>query len=1055
MKFSRQLALVGICAVALVSATAAQAQQREFKVASLPASQSIPEFARQAGIQIIASADDLAGIVTPGIDGVRDARAALRQLIANTGLSIVSDDGKTIILRKQATVATETGMTDQPIAADIIVTGTRLAGVGENTPNPVATIAADRLVGNSGGISIGDQLSLLPQFRTTATQSASTNLGTQAPGQVGLNLLDLRGLEPSRTLVLQNGRRLVSSTQALSQPDTNTIPVELLDRVEILTGGASAVYGADAIAGVVNFVLKEDYEGIALRAQGGISGKGDAGTQSVGLVAGSNFADDRGNIAVSLEFARRDGLRYYDRSFSAGQSDFINNPNAGQPGQPLNIPIYDIRYLSYSDGGTVPVGPPFYRFASDGTLNPANTGRVSYNNLGISDGGDGASPIDKGSLLPDNERYAATLLGHYELSDAAKIFGQFDYIHATASAYGGGGVEYVEILKSNPYLSAQALAVLNSYGPTAGSSTFPLLRTTSDFATSQERNTRQTYRGVFGVKGDLSDNVRYELSYNYGRTDIRTDFLGTYRPARLQLAADAVRDTAGVLGQPGAIVCAARLANPNSSNPDVAQCQPANLFGEGNISQASRDYLSASRRADGRITQSLAGGFLAGDTGAFLNLPGGPIGFVAGVEYRKETSRYTPDNVTGTPVNPAASGGSFDVKEAYAELKLPLLQDVAGAERLELTASGRVSDYNTKVGTKGSWGVGALYQPIKDITLRASYAKSVRAPNIAELYQPTISGVTQITDPCDRRFIGNGTATRAANCLALGIPTTFQAGIPITIQTRTSGNADLNEEQGTTYTFGVALAPRFLPRFNLTVDYYDITLRGAIANTNSTIINPFRVPSQCVDGPTIDNPFCGLVERDPVTRQIIRVSQTPLNLTRLETSGVDVNARYGLDLGNDAALDFRALATYVIKRDDYRSPFQPDFRTQVVETPSNPRFQLNFASNLKLGNFRFAHTLRYFTGVYYKNDDVAFYESVNGQPPRAPNRRADEYRKTEDGVYHNLRAAIDFGKGREFYVGVDNLMDREPPFSIYGSGFGGAQFDAIGRFLYAGIRVGL
>lgn len=1051
---SRIIAATSVCVAALVSGTAVQAQERDFDIPSQAASKSIPEFARQAGIQIIASADDLAGIVTPAIRGRRDTRAALRELIANTGLAIISDKGGIIILRKSpeqeqpgATAASATPDTS------IVVTGTRL-GAATLTPNPVATVSADTIIGRNGGISIGDQLSLLPQFRTTFTQAASTNLGTQAPGQVGLNLLDLRGLEPSRTLVLQNGRRLVSSTQALSQPDTNTIPVELLERVEILTGGASAVYGADAIAGVVNFVLKKDYDGFAMRAQGGISDQGDAGTQSIGLVAGKNFADGRGNVAVSFEYARREGLRYFDRSFSQGQSDFVNNPNAAQPGQPRNIPVSDIRFLSYSPGGTVPVGPPFYRFASDGTLNPANTGRGAYLNLGISDGGDGTSPIASGSLLPDNERYSGSLLTHFDFSDAARFFGQFDYTHATASAFGSPGVEFILASKSNPFLSAQALGVLANYGPTAAGPVFPLLRDTADFATSREENRRQTYRGVVGFEGDLSDHLRYEVSYSYGRTGIRTRFLGSYSPNRLALAADAVRDTAGVLGTPGAIVCAARLASPNSTNPDISGCVPANIFGAGNISQASRDYLSASRQADGRLTQTLVGGFLSGDTGGFLELPGGPIAFVTGLEYRKETSRYVPDNVTGTPINPAPSGGSFDVKEAYAELKVPLLADVPGAQLLEFTASGRVSDYNTRVGTTSTWGVGGLYQPIRDITFRASYSKAVRAPNIAELFQPTINGVTQITDPCDNRFINNGTATRAANCAALGIPTTFQSGIPTTIQTRTSGNPDLDVERGTTYTFGLSLNPAFLPRFALNVDYYNITLRGAIANTNSTIINPFRVPSQCVDAPTINNPFCALVERNPTTFTITRVSQTPINLTRLEASGLDFDARYAVDLSEDSALDFRALASYVLKRDDFRSPFNPNFRTQLVETPSNPRFQLNFATNLTLGKFQLSHTVRYFSSVYYKNDDVAFFESVNGQPPLQPNRRGPEFIKTGDTFIHALRGAFEFQEGSEFYVGVDNLANSKPPFSIYGAGFGGAQFDAIGRFYYAGIRVG-
>lgn len=1054
MTMMRNAMACGVAVMALVAPTAASAQQRSFNLPAQPARIAIPEFARQAAIQIVAPADQLDGVTTPAVNGQKDVRAALAQLLEGSGLEVASDSGGVIVLRR-----TTTAGVDQGQGGDIVVTGSRLAGAATLTPNPVAQLAADSAVTRSGSISIGDQLSLLPQFRTTATQAASTGLGTQAPGQVGLNLLDLRGLGTTRTLVLQNGRRLVSSTQQISQPDTNTIPTELLSRVDILTGGASAVYGADAIAGVVNFVLKDDYEGLSLHAQAGISDEGDAGAQQIGLVAGRNLSDGRGNIALALEYARRDGLRYSDRDFARGQSDFIQNPNAGQAGQPLTIPINDIRYLVYSNGGTLPYGAPYYRFQPNGSLAPANTGSVSYPNLGISDGGDGLGPIDTGSLLPDNERVSATLLGHFDISDGATLFGQFDGIWQRASAFNGPAIETFNFAKTNPFLGAQALSVINAYGPTAATPSFVALRALTDLGIFGERDTRKTVRGVVGVKGRLSDHLRYELSYSYGRTEIETDFFNNVSRPRAQLAANAVRDIAGVLGTPGAIVCAARLAAPTSTNPDIAGCVPANYFGEGSISAAARNYITLTTTSNGLIQQHLAGGFLAGDTGGFLTLPGGAPSFVIGAEFRRESTRYVPDprDTTGTTLASGdRAGGAVEVTEGYGELKLPIAADVPGIHRLELSLSGRLSHYNlARVGTKGSWGVGALYQPVPDIGFRGSYQRAVRAPNIAELFQPVLNGQTQITDPCDVRFIAQGTTTRKANCAALGIPANFQtATIPITVATTTSGNANLDVERGTTYTFGAILTPRFLPRFTLSADYYNVTLRGAIAGVNSTTISPFRVPSQCVDAPTLQNPFCALVQRD-AANNIVRVTQFPINLTRLTASGIDVDARYMIPLGGSNRIDLRGLASYVIDRDDYRAPAQPDFRTQIVDTPSNPRFQTVFATTLKLGAVELGHKFRYFSSVFYKNDDVAFFESVNGVPPLNPNRRAANFIKTGAYSYHDLRLGVDFGQGGSFYLGVDNVADKKPPFSIYGAGFGGAQFDSVGRFFYAGIRVAM
>lgn len=474
----RSIQLHGLSAAAVVAsivvASPAAAQAKRFDLAAQPAATGVAAFARQADVQVLISAGDARGRRTNSVRGAMTVPQALDQLLRGTGLVARMTGAQTYSVVAAAQVAAVEAPVDEAEEADpILVTGSRIRTAANDAPAPVSVVPATEILGKTGRTALGDELNELPQFRSTLSQASST--GNQPPSQVGLNQLDLRGLGTSRTLVLQNGRRHVAGSQVVSQPDVNAIPVELLDHVEILTGGASAVYGADAIAGVVNFVLKDDFEGLAARAQGGISARGDAGAYMGSITAGTNFGGGRGNIAASVAYARRNQLRYDARSFSANQASFVPNvldtdrtrPAGSAPdGIPDQILITKLRLLATSNGGTIvrstATNPPgIYRFAPDGSLNLANFGNGHFLPLApVSDGGDGLNSIGTSTLLPDNERFSVNLVGHYDLSDSLRFFIEGKGVWQNASTWGQGTSSSLTFSTANPFLTQQAQAML-------------------------------------------------------------------------------------------------------------------------------------------------------------------------------------------------------------------------------------------------------------------------------------------------------------------------------------------------------------------------------------------------------------------------------------------------------------------------------------------------------------------------------------------------------------------------------------------------------------------
>jgi outer membrane receptor protein involved in Fe transport len=1032
---------------------------------------------------------------------------------------------------------------------EILVTGSRIRSPNAESVVPITTVSAAELT-QTARTSIGDVLNDLPQLNSTFSQSNSTRfLGTG-----GLNLLDLRGLGTARTLVLQNGRRHVGSdilSNAVSV-DTNTIPTDLIEAVDIVTGGNSAVYGSDALAGVVNFRLKQNFEGLQIRAQGGVSDEKDAGSYFVSLTGGKNFADGRGNLAVNLEYARTEDLFASGRKAYRQTDGFITtniDPTGVGVGGNLNfdgVPdasfFRDIRVGTFSDGGIVsfagaglgatsaancgrdPLGRAYtcnYLFQQGGSLALQNGTRVgiaggsaatpSGNPAGSFLGGNGNTRREGTlvQLLPQIDRYSANLIGHFDVSSAFVPFIEAKYVRVDTVSLGGSGPAFftgstIDALYErprfdNPFLDATSRATLTAqalrsatnginiitgtaFAPTAtltaaqvqanqiaainaGSQRFILRKNLTDLGSRREDARRETYRFVGGVRGDITDTLNYEISANYGEFKERTKVLGNVDVQRLSLALDAVRNPAGQ------IVCGAQLdpsrfafgtdIGGNAANlaSDIANCQPLNPFGVGSISDATRNYVLRNTVSAGKITQLDLLANVAGDTSKFFNLPGGAIGFSIGAEYRRETNFFKADPAVEagyTFYNALATFDppSFEVKEAFGELRVPLLKDITLIKELTLSAAGRVSDYKGSAGTVYTYNLNGTYAPFEGLRFRANYGRAVRAPNLSELYSAAGQNFAPgFADPCSADNLGRGTQFRAANCAAAGIPTSYNFLYAQSLEILSGGNPDLKVEKSDSYTYGAVLTPTFAPGLTLSVDYYNIKVDDVI-----TAVSAQGIVNNCYDSPSItDNQFCAQFQRvaaggtGPGGEQAYRIIegsllQSSLNFASLKRRGIDADLSYVRKFG-DVRVSGQVIYTHILESSSFLNPLQPAFADTTVGELGYPKDQVQVNLGADFGVFTFDTQLRYLS-----KQAVGAIESQIAFQGRAP-QNLDEFSVVNypDVLYVGMKLGVDFAEKSTFYIGVDNLTDRLPPLGSTGIGAGSAIFDNIGRRFYAGV----
>lgn len=1019
--------------------------------------------------------------------------------------------------------------------ASIIVTGTRINRPNMASAIPITSLSAVELTGTTGNVSIGDTLNELPQLRATFTQSNSgRNIGTS-----GISALDLRGQGTARTLVLVDGRRLITATPGIKRADVNDIPTDLIDRVDIVTGGNSAIYGADAVAGVVNFVLKQNFEGFSGTAQSGVSSRGDRGTYQLKGTAGKNFADGRGNIAFSAEFVHEDTLTNLDRDNQtgalSGQSRFVNvqntGPNVNLAAGPLhgNEPstgdgisdtgfFNNLFFNSISEGGlftgscpTVPAaGESAAAFAArranacSGLLNPGSTYPNPNNAAALpgqfgtlyvfqSDGslvkngcttdfrpfgstycvgGLSSSLRRTGFLEPGIDRKAFNLLAHYEISPAFVPYFAARFVRVDANQQGQPTFFNNSFSINNPFLTAQARAQLAAtLAP--GQTTFTAQRFNIDFGGRGELHRRDDYQAIVGVRGVFNGDWKYDASVTYQHLYTFYKTNGNILRAQYANSINAVRNAAGQ------IVCSI-----NAVTVTDPACVPVNLFGDGQVSQAALNYFGyvSSRVQKANLLDATA--YVSGDTSKFFNLPGGPVAFVLGGEYRRETAYAAYDPVTSDPrgltflnVIPDFRPPAEIVKEGFVEVSVPLLKDLRFVHELSLDASGRVSNYNIgNTGTVYTYNVNGTYAPVRDIRFRAGYARAVRAPTQQDLYgsrsQTFLNG---LVDPCGQQNINNN-PNRVKNCAAAGVPTTqtFTVGGATTtepfsnrpgsgISGFNAGNPLLNAEKSDSVTIGAVVQPRWVPGLSVSLDYYHIGIKNVINSlTPQTIIN------QCYDSTTgVNNPFCANVFRNPngtfagqsdVAHAGSTVSLTttgpsflsvPFNYARQITSGIDLDVGYRFDLGH-YNINLRGIATHTFVRNNFTNVTDPTFALRQLSTLGDPEWQGQLSANVTRGIFNVGYRLRIIGATTISGQ----YETQNGfqgRPPLNPDAFPFVFYPTL--AYHDFRVDIAVPHTPfKMYLGVDNAFDQLPPLDLLGTE-NGDPYSPVGRAYYVGVTV--
>ena len=963
-------------------------------------------------------------------------------------VAMVGALGASNALAQQSETPAATPGTEAPIE-EVVITGSRIRQDAQSFANPVTSITAETLA-QSGKTDLADFLAQSPALigSVTGDLTAGSNPGF---GEVGLNLLDLRHLGIDRTLVLVDGRRHVSGLAGSAAVDIDAIPTDLLEAVDVLTGGASAIYGADGVSGVVNFRLKKNFEGLTARAQLGQSGRGDGLNRFLALTAGHNFSEGRGNVALAYEYSSdervNDQARSYLRAPRAAelfqnQDDLDDDPNV-----PDNIPYNDVRYADSSYLGAVDVD---FDLLSDyeGTGNVYDRGFVLENSGGYTQGGS-STPVNgyQGDLFPELERHLVNVLGHFDVSESLTLSAEAKYVRSHAYSVAQPSYDfYLFQTPDNPFMPQ---AIRDAIVPGAAAIWFEddatpdgviVTRDNYDLGVNAEDTVRETLRGVLAANGTVSEHLRYEASYVYGETRSRIVEMRNRFEDRWAAAIDVVADpTTGVP------VC--RTSLDPGSDTYLPGCVPFNIFGSHESNAAAAAWVNANSVSHTKVTQQVASGSVSGDFGSVMALPGGSIGFALGAEYRRETSDSVPaeeiqQGLTWVgPITP--SSGSFDVKEIFAEINLPVLKDARFAQKLSFGAAFRASDYST-VGQTNSWKIDAVYAPVRSVTLRGTYAQAVRAPNIAELFSPESTTFNFITDPCDVNELNNGTSTRAQNCAALleglGIdPTTFlPSNTPqATLFTEGTfgGNRALSEETATTWTAGIVLRPEFAPGLSLALDWYDIDIEDAINTPEAE-----EVAQLCVDNPTLDNPYCAGINRDPDTGFIIGFTVRPANVASFKTAGLDVTLDWTLQTDASGDFRFQVVGGYLDKLDFVSVPgaeVDHDLEEQYY-----PKYSATFDASWTKGPL----TLAYGVDWYGKTDRFT-HEVLAGDPDYSDPR----YFKIKQKWDHHVNIAWNLTENVNVYAGINNLFDEKPAFG-YGDN-SSYPVSAMGRFFYAGARM--
>jgi outer membrane receptor protein involved in Fe transport len=943
-------------------------------------------------------------------------------------------------------------------AERVEITGSRIRSISDTSLAPLQVFNAQDIAA-SGVVNIQELLLKSPVMGEPGISRTNSNFATSS---AGVSTIDLRNLGTARTLVLINGRRVVSGVPGDMSVDLNTIPTAFVERVEVLTGGSSAVYGSDAVAGVVNIILKKNFEGVAIDAQVGQSSRGDDKGGQFNLTFGTS--GPKGSLMGHFGYSHQGAVYSRDRDFAAVDQ---YSEGAGFTGDPATVfkPVRPF-YSSYAPQG---------RFFTDGEEAPSsitfdrNGNVIPWSTNGSSTlAATGFNRSEFRTIAVPTDRYLFASKGEYQLSEnhSAYFEGTYAFTKTTSRlepfplgaediypATGGQvPAEFLVngVLQRNPMVPD---IIYNTAIDTNGDGLrdYYFTRRLAEVGNRGNTADRDTFRIVSGLKGILFSNWDYDLYGAFGATKESQVSSGQVNVLNFRNALEAVPDVNDINGNGNTTEGICLDANARAQG-----CVPINIFGYNTITPAALQYVTAPGLLSTYTQQNLFGGVITGEP---ISLPAGKLGVAVGFEYRHEFARSEFDPLQQAGLNagnaiPRTAGG-FDVKELFTEVKVPLLKDLPAVKMLNLTAAVRGSDYST-VGSTLSWNTGVEWAPTSDLRVRATRSKSTRAPNINELYSPPSQDFpTGLSDPC----VGvtavstgpNDNACRAApgvmdNINANGSFTLNQSDLQ-GVSGFNRGNPKLQEEDGKSWTIGLVFAPTsisFLKNTSFSLDYFNITVDQAIVSTPRQFIL-----DQCYAG---NASFCSFITRRPTAvgansaGSLEFIDSAVTNSGGLATKGFDLAVNYADKVG-PGRLGVRAKYTRLI--DGYTIPLPGADKDYFAGEVGAAKDRLGLTLSYAMGDWSFTSQTTY---IGKSSLDDQFLKSTFDLPRDAI--------QVPSKTYNDFQVSYAFNKTSSVYVGIDNAFDVKPapvisglPGNDTGTETNAGTYDPIGRRWYAGVRL--
>ncbi len=928
----------------------------------------------------------------------------------------------------------------------IAVTGSKIKRIGELSPTPVTVISGDTMV-DAGITNVGELLSELPS--AVAGLSPETTNGSVFAS--GLSQTSLRGLGSNRTLVLVNGRRFIGSNPGNTAVDLNNIPSAMIERIEVSTGGASAVYGSDAVAGVVNVITKKSFDGFELDVATSRPQQDGGEEDFYSFTFGQS--ESKSDFIANLTYVTQNQVSGAQRDFVRNGMVTIDNPANGSTSLPSGAdgipgriiwdqPGYSI--LRRNDKtGTFNVGGNNYTFNPDGTVRAFNqnggsdyppvkdSAQNSRYHVGPNGPGDGYNLLEHTYLRTPLERLNLNLNWGYQVNDDHRF--TFESTYSNSKAFGESspaffnGTTALSLDPTSPMLTQQARDFFAGNNVTKPVSVSWLASSLGNRKYDQDR---ALSRFSLGMEGNLTEDWSYDAYVQKGHVQADTIWYGELLRDNLTAALQATTDAKGKL------ICVDKTANSRG-------CVPLNIYGVGKLDPAALAYVTTDAMRKASLDQDVAGMSVSGD---LFELPSGFISSAFSAEYRKEASETMPDPAmrSGAIFNNKSQPlkGEYSVREVSAEFSVPLINDLPFIQDLTAESAIRYMDYSS-TGEENAWKLSLNYTINDEVKLRLNRSKSVRAPNIGELYTPNSQTFRSLVDPCQQLQIdaaGIYKENVRNNCLADGIPAGWSPTSSwINGGTKAGfiqGNTELRAERAYDITVGVIYTPEFLDGFSLTMDYWKFDIADQITSLDGPTVlnNCYRLASK-------DNQYCSLITRDrdqnsATYLNVIDYIEKPFNSATSTLSGVDIETNYKFDLGNLGALDLRLMGTYTEKSERNDTGLPTDARTYAGEYGVF-RWKGRFTANYSYEDLGVA------LSSSYLHDSV--WDKNNWTP------EVNNYNDIGSYMAWDLTSRYNLTDALQVRAGVLNLTDRQPNRhpSVYSSG---EHYDILGRRFTVGVN---